>query len=292
MSAIEVFEIEGWEGRLSESDQQRALTAIETGKVLCFPSLKFDLNQDEIEFLDPTLLLPKCKNISYDYRLQQLKGTSCQDRATRLQAMMHRFFKASQQLVHGVLPGYQEHTHFARTSFRPAEIEGRITSYKKDDTRLHVDAFPATPNQGTRILRVFSNINQAGKPRVWRLGEPFETVAQQFLPQISRPFPGSRQILYKLGITKSYRTLYDYYMLEIHDKMKGDVGYQQTARQEVVDFAAGATWICLTDQVSHAAMSGQHLLEQTIQLPILGMNQPELSPLKVLERLLRQLLID
>lgn len=286
MSAIELFDATDWGSPLSGDDQQRAIQAIENGKVLYFPSLAFCLEEAETLFLDPKILMTGAKNISYDHRQQQLKGAVCRDeKAHLLQAMMQRFFNFSQQLVDHVLPDYHGHTHFARTSFRPAEIEGRVTSYKKDDTRLHVDAFPATPNQGTRILRVFSNINPVGKPRVWRVGEPFETVAQRFLPQIKKPFPGTRWALHKLGLTKSYRTLYDHYMLQMHDKMKADMTYQQTVKQERIEFAAGTTWMVMTDHVSHAAMSGQHMLEQTIHLPISGMKHPELSPFKVLERL-------
>lgn len=44
---------------------------------------------------------------------------------------------------------------------------------RADDRRLHVDAFPTRPNYGERILRVFANVNPAGVPRAWRVGEPF-----------------------------------------------------------------------------------------------------------------------
>ncbi|WP_032113671.1 Kdo hydroxylase family protein [Candidatus Paracaedibacter symbiosus] len=292
MPALEFFETIRFDEKLLNAEMDRAIQAIENGKVLFFPNLKFILNEQETEFLTPNTLDAKSKNISYDHRRQQLKGTSCKvEKAAYLQAMMHRFCESSQKLVATILPQYQPHIHIARTSFRPAEIEGRVTSFKKDDTRLHVDAFPATPNQGTRILRVFSNVNPLGKPRVWRLGEPFEKVARQFLPRIKKPFPGSRCLLHKVGLTKSYRTLYDHYMLQMHDQMKADINYQQTAEQETIHFPAGGTWIVMTDQVSHAAMSGQHLFEQTIHLPVTGMAQPELSPLKILERLTEQKLV-
>jgi hypothetical protein len=286
MSVIELFDTTSWHNSLSADDQQRAVKAIENGKVLYFPNLSFCLDEAETFLLDPQILMKGAKNISYDHRHQQLKGAICQaDAAHSLQKLMHRFFNFSQQLVDHVLPYYHSNTHFARTSFRPAEIEGRVTSYKKDDTRPHVDAFPATPNQGTRILRVFSNVNPVGKPRIWRVGEPFEAVAKRFLPQIKKPFPGARWALHKLGLTKSYRTLYDHYMLQMHDKMKADLTYQKTANQEKIEFATGSTWMVMTDHVSHAAMSGQHLLEQTIHLPIAGMKYPELSPFRIVERL-------
>lgn len=50
-----------------------------------------------------------------------------------------------------------------------------------------MDAFPSRPNYGKRILRVFANINPEGAPRVWRVGEDFESVARQFLPR-AKPY--------------------------------------------------------------------------------------------------------
>jgi hypothetical protein len=67
--------------------------------------------------------------------------------------------------------------------------------------------------------------------------------------------------------------------------MKADVAYQSDAPRTAFDYPAGSTWMAFTDQVSHAAMAGQHQLEQTFLLPIDAMSDPERSPLRVLERL-------
>jgi hypothetical protein len=174
-----------------------------------------------------------------------------------------------------------------RTSFRPVQVSNRSSSYRKDDKRLHVDAFPSSPNQGNRILRVFCNINPSAD-RVWRLGEPFEAVAKKFAPSIPKPFPGSAAFLHFLRITKTPRTPYDHYMLQIHDRMKADENYQRSAPQQEVRFPPASTWIVQTDHVSHAAMEGQYLLEQTFYLPIHAMKNPELSPQRVLEKILKK----
>ncbi len=55
--------------------------------------------------------------------------------------------------------------------------------------------------------------------------------------------------------------------------------------------APGSSWLVYTDQVSHAAMAGQHLFEQTFCLPIEAMGDASTSPLRVLEQLLRQKLV-
>jgi hypothetical protein len=67
--------------------------------------------------------------------------------------------------------------------------------------------------------------------------------------------------------------------------MKEDTAYQSAAPQLPFDFPPGSTWMAFTDQVSHAAMSGQHQLEQTFLLPVDAMLDPERSPLRILERL-------
>jgi len=61
--------------------------------------------------------------------------------------------------------------------------------------------------------------------------------------------------------------------------------YQRACPQQEVRFAPGTTWLCFSDQVMHAAMSGQYMLEQTIHLPIAALYDPQRAPLAILERL-------
>ncbi len=120
---------------------------------------------------------------------------------------------------------------------------------------------------------------------MWRIGEPFEDLGQRMLPRLSRPWPGAAWFMATVGITKSRRTEYDHLMLGLHDEMKRDTDYQRDCPQIRFDFPPGSTWLCFSDQTSHAAMSGQYMLEQTFHLPMSSMYLPELSPLRVLERL-------
>jgi hypothetical protein len=171
------------------------------------------------------------------------------------------------------------------------EVAGRSSSWRKDDTRLHVDAFPSSPVHGQRILRVFSNINPHHSPRTWRLGESFENVANRYMPNIRPPIPGSSQLLKLLKITKSLRTPYDHYMLHLHDSMKADLKYQKEVDQLTFNFPPGSTWIVYSDQASHAAMSGQYMLEQTFYLPVQAMFNESKAPLRMLERITNRPLI-
>jgi len=157
---------------------------------------------------------------------------------------------------------------------------------RADDRRLHVDAFPSRPNRGDRILRVFSNVNPHGEPRVWRIGEPFEAVAQRYLP-VARPYSRwQASVLQGLGITKSLRSEYDHLMLQLHDRMKADEEYQRCSPQQTMSFPAGSTWVCFSDQTVHAAMAGQYLMEQTFHLPVNRQYDPDASPLAILTRLM------
>ncbi|MEO6973897.1 MAG: Kdo hydroxylase family protein, partial [Rhodoferax sp.] len=44
-------------------------------------------------------------------------------------------------------------------------------------------------------------------------------------------------------------------------------------------------WVCFSDQASHAVMSGQYMLEQTLFLAPEHLYDPQASPLAILSRL-------
>jgi hypothetical protein len=289
---LETIDLESWHAPMAAALQQQVIKALEEGKVLYFPRLAFSLQPHEFSFLCPSKADPKSKNISYDLRSDKLGGMQCSnEEAQQLKEMIKRYSIASRKLLENLFPIYIPHLIQARTSLRPVEIAGRKTSFRKDDTLLHVDSFPATPSKGHRIMRIFTNINPEGKGRVWRLGEPFQDVVKTMALRTKQPLPGIRSLLKWLKITKDYRTLYDHYMLQIHDNMKADGHYQRQVSQEEVHFPPGSTWIVYTDQVSHAAMSGQHVLEQTFHLPPNAMQNPATTPLAELEKYFKQKLL-
>ncbi|WPB58693.1 Kdo hydroxylase family protein [Xylophilus sp. GOD-11R] len=261
------------------------IAAVEAGKVLYFPSLHFTIWPQEAALLRPELLAKGKRNISLDAD-GTLKGADASlAEQAELAGMIGRFRDGALALVHGLLPAYQPHLRIAPTSFRPAEVQGRAQSWRADDRRLHVDAFPSRPNRGERILRVFANINPMGQPRTWRVGEPFEDVARRYLPRAKPYSAWQAQCLKRLGITKSFRSEYDHLMLQLHDGMKGDADYQKNARQVTMPFAAGSAWVCFSDQTPHAVMSGQFMMEQTLHLPVEAQYNPSSSPLAILTRL-------
>ncbi|MDF9391119.1 MULTISPECIES: Kdo hydroxylase family protein [Methylococcus] len=291
MSRIFEFGSADWDASFSAKERADALTEIEHGKVLYFPRLGFAIEAHEKTFLSPETV-GKSKNVSFDAASRDLHGTGpAVADVEALRGMMARFAGQAAGLVARLLPQYSAALVQGRTSFRPVEAAGRASSWRKDDTRLHVDAFPSSPVQGRRLLRVFANVNPAGRPRRWRLGEAFEPMARRFLPAIPAPFPGSAPILRWLGLTKSRRSAYDHYMLQLHDRMKADLAYQAEVDQAPFDFPPSTTWMVFTDQASHAVMAGQYLLEQTFYLPVEAMRDPAMSPLRILERLTGRALV-
>jgi len=259
--------------------------ALEAGKVLFFPRLGFDLQAQERSLLRPDIRDPGSRNISLDVQCK-LKGASG-DAATQaaLAGMIGRFREQAMGLIGNLLPHYVPLLRMAPTSFRPTQVETRTQSWRADDRRLHVDSFPSRPNYGERILRVFANVNPDGAPRVWRVGEPFETVAKTFLPKAKPYVAWQAKALQALHVTKSLRSEYDHLMLQLHDGMKRDLDYQARSAQQTVPFPAGAVWVCFSDQTSHAVMSGQYMMEQTLHLPPGREYDPSASPLAILTRL-------
>lgn len=256
---------------------------LESGQVMYLPRLSFELGSKDL--LNPVICDGKKKNISYDYLHKVLGGISANNAyRPQLQSMMDGYATYAKTLVDTLLPQYQEAVQWGRTSYRPVEITGRRNSPRQDDTRIHVDAFPSTPVHGWRILRVFCNVNPDNQPRVWNLGESFDRVLNQFAPQFSAYHPFKAKLLHRFHITKSLRTAYDHYMLQLHDQMKLNDIYQAQLQKNTMNFASQSTWIVFTDHVSHAALSGQYLLEQTFYLPISAMATPNLSPFKQMEK--------
>ncbi len=283
---LDTIDATSWSGPFDPQTRERAIAALEAGHVISLPQLAFPLEPEEAPFLSQSALDNSRKNISRDPRTGQCRGSGFDGaELARLSGLLTRYAASTDALVRALLPAYAASLDQARTSFRPAEISGRDYSPRHDDRRLHVDAFPTRPMGGRRILRVFSNVAPDDVSRHWRVGEPFSDFAAQFVARVRAPLPGQFWLMNALGLTKGRRTAYDHLMLGLHDAAKLDISYQQRAPNVAVAFAPGTTWMCFTDSVLHAAMSGRCALEQTFHIPVQAMADPTRSPLRVLERL-------
>jgi len=290
VTPVVTLDIATWRPVVPPGDTERYARELEAGGVLVLPRLAFEMTADENRFLDTRWSDGKAKNISFEGDTIRGASGAAADLAA-LARMVGRFAADASALIAALFPRYAPYLKRARTSYRPHGAAGRAVSWRKDDTRLHVDAFPSRPNRGERILRVFCNVNPSGEDRVWRVGETFETMAQRLLPRVRPMYRGEAAALAALRVTKGPRSEYDHLMLGLHDRAKADLGYQATCAQREVRFAPGTTWICYSDQVMHAAASGQYMLEQTTHLPLAALYEPQRSPLRVLERIVGHRLV-
>jgi len=286
MKYIEVVDLPPGQSPVVAETCYRSAQALEGGQILFLPRYGFSVPGSYQPLFSSPILQRGSKSVSYSSSTGKLYGTASTGQTlSSLEEMMRKFANFAQKTVTRLLPIYRTGLVRARTSFRPTEIETRPMPWRKDDKRLHIDAFPSSPIQGNRILRLFCNVNPAGETHLWRIGEPFEQTAGRFLPSIKPPFPFSSVALMLTSTTKSRRTFYDHIMLCLQDRMKRDQRYQEEAEQAKVEFPASSTWLAFTDQIPHAAMRGQYQLEQTFLLDINRLHDQSTAPLYVLEKL-------
>jgi hypothetical protein len=267
-------------------------TRLEAGEVVLVTGRAFEAAAADPERLAATAV-EGAKNISFNPSTGALKGMPG-DAATQawMAGVLEAYAKWAHDLVCEQAPDYVGRLAFGKTSFRPRPADHAV-SPRKDDRRLHIDAFPSQPVQGRRILRVFHNVNPYGEDRVWQVGEPFADYAARFLAQVwsrrRRATPG--WLLQAAGLTKGRRTPYDALMLALHDAAKADDAYQAKAPRRTLTFSPGSSWMVFTDAVPHAALSGRFAFEQTFLLPVEAMADPDGSPLRILERMTARTLV-
>ena len=269
--------------------QGEYLSHLEHGGILFLPNLGFEFAPSQTRFLSPDWSDGKSKNIYLRGNERVIKGAKGNaEELAAMSALIERYSNSATNLITHLLPSYMPHAKPANTSLRCVEAAGRNTSWRKDDRRLHADAFPSKPTHGERILRVFTNVNPHNKPRVWNVGEPFADMAAKFLPKVPPYNALQAKLINALGITKTLRGEYDHAMLHLHDLVKADANYQANTPQIRVEFPANSTWVVYSDLVLHAVLSGQHMMEQTFHLPQENLSFSAASPKNILERLAKR----
>lgn len=288
---ITVLEAKQLDDLESPELRERALETLESGGVVHLPELGFEPTRQEQPLVDPARVVslrwgkPRASGrptLLFYQRRGQLRGGRLRGVSRRqVKLMLGRFADWARDLVLTLLPDYASSLEQEFTTFRPC-LRTRRQS-------LHMDAAILRPTQGRGMLRLFTNVNGAGVPRVWQVGEPFEAAVRPLVSSLperirERP-PGSGWLLERLGITKGPATAYDHTMRRLRDLMTEDDAYQRSAPRTIVEFATRSSWLAFTDLALHGAVSGQHSLDQTFLLPVSGMRHPERSSLRILERL-------
>jgi len=232
------------------------------------------------------------KNIAYRPTEDRVTGleASEQGEAAELRRILRGYSQSVVEFLSRSLPAYAGHWKLDYASFRPVEERGRAARLHARNDLLHFDSFPTRPTNGARILRFFTNINPT-QSRVWLTSQTFES----FGPQFARKAGVLESFLNPLlrGLRGLARTLhlpgsgppYDQLMHRIHNAMKEDARFQETAPKHRWEFPSNSSWMVFTDCVSHAVLSGQYALEQTFLIPRSALVDPQRSPVAILETL-------
>jgi len=270
---------------------------LEAGQILFFDGIPYDFPQIDRDFLlqqrqsDSRIH----KNISYRPKQDLLRGSvsDSKEDMDRLHQIMRHFSEEITGLLTRVLAPYAAHWSLDYASYRPEEEQGRDLSVHKRNDLLHVDAFPSRPTRGGRILRCFTNINPT-RTRNWLTTDRFPTLAAKYarqagLEEIARSGDATGSFFNALkravGIKTVDRSAYDKFMLRFHDYLKENNDFQANCEKIHINFPPMATWMCYTDSVPHAVLSGQYALEQTFIIPVRALVTPEKSPIRILEKL-------
>jgi 3-deoxy-D-manno-oct-2-ulosonic acid (Kdo) hydroxylase len=296
MSWIEIddYDSHGWRDGINQAERAAFYcSALESGRVLFFEGIPFDLPQEHQDFLLSQRQTDSIfhKNISYRPKQKAIRGLSSGSDASRLRGIMEHYSTEVTRFVSDLLAPYAGRLDLDFASFRPLEEKGRDLSQKKRNDLLHVDSFPTRPTKGARILRVFTNINPA-ESRVWNIAEPFDLLAERYalqagLPKFaSKPSNGFSRVLKNFGFAD--HSAYDKFMLHFHDWLKASENFQANCDKVRLEFPPRSTWLVFTDGVPHAALSGQFALEHTYIVPLHALVAAGKAPISILEAMCNQ----
>jgi hypothetical protein len=269
---------------------------LEAGNILYFAQTPFTISPQDREVLlgQKQTSAAYHKNVAYRPAEDRVTGLEKSEsaEAEKLRVILKHYSDQAAKILAELLPPYAGKWKLDFASYRPIEERGRPARLHARNDLPHVDAFPTRPTNGDRILRLFTNINPT-QSRVWLTAPPFAAIAPQFAKSVGLPPPRSKNSLSAAlrGLARAARlpgarrSPYDNFMHQCHNAMKEDTAFQESAPQQRWEFPPDATWIVLTDCVSHAVLQGQYALEQTFLISRHAMVRPELSPLAILEAL-------
>jgi hypothetical protein len=270
---------------------------LEGGQVLFMDRIPYFFPQADREFLLSQRQSESRlhKNVSYRPLQDVLRGAAGDaEEQKRLHDIMRRYSAEVAKFLGALLQPYAAHWALDYASYRPEEEQGRDLPVHKRNDLLHVDSFPTRPMHGRRILRCFSNINPTAA-RVWNTTDEFSALAEKYAADAGlagfaakgspRSNPLVRNVKKMFGLKGVDHSAYDRFMLRFHDYLKEKTDFQENCRKVRIEFPPGSTWICFTDSVPHAVLSGQYALEQTFIIGLRGLVTPERAPIRVLEKI-------
>jgi hypothetical protein len=268
---------------------------LERGEVVYFAICPFALPQgDDLAFLmTQSLGGRRHKNISYDPSTGRVAGFRWQSekQAARLGDLLAAFAGSAADWLASATPRYCSTWQRDRATLRPEEEATRRLRLHARNDLLHIDAFPSRPTGGSRILRLFANINPTD-PRVWAISDTFPRLLERFGHQVGLPRGSGagwarrfERAVLGLFQPKRQRTPYDEFMLGLHDYLKQDQRFQETAPRRFKTFVPGSAWLAFTDGVSYSELRGQFALEHTFLVPVASLADPDQAPIRLLEKI-------
>lgn len=274
---------------------------LEKGNILFFPKVPFEFPQGEIDFLLEQRQSGSTarKNIAYKPQIDKITNhvAASPEEAAKMHAILRNYSERATAFAKTILAPYANKWSLDYASFRPYQEMGRKLRLRARNDLLHVDSFPTRPMHGGRILRFFTNINPT-ESRRWITSEPFGELIKKYGGKNGLPFPHGvrfslqdrllqkgKQLLKKMGFKIPLRSPYDRFMLNMHNYLKENEAFQKGCPKTHWEFPPNSCWAVFTDQVSHAAISGQYALEQTFFIPRDALLHPEESPVSILEQM-------
>lgn len=264
---------------------------LEQGGIVYFPQIPLRLPEEDLAFLRAQKQSDAAyhKNIAYRPLQDRLTGYAGEDEE-RMRSVLRAFSTQALGYLRQFLRPYQWDVEYA--SFRPLQEQNRKAKLNARNDLIHVDSFPTRPTHGKRILRFFTNIHPTMQ-RVWKTGPAFPELARRYaetsglMRQYRRRRSGRdwRERLAGMGLPVKIHPAYDQFMHGFHNWLKANEAFQTDPSHPVVEMAPLSSWLAITDTASHAVLSGQYALEQTILIHTGSLLLPEVSPRQVLESL-------
>jgi 3-deoxy-D-manno-oct-2-ulosonic acid (Kdo) hydroxylase len=282
-------------GVWTEAQAREVCRHLECGHIAFLPRSPIEIPHEDRELLLGHKQSSSAyhKNISYRPLEDRVTGLdrSEEQEAEKLRAILADHSKRSVEFLRTFLAPYAGKWKLEFASFRPIEEKGRAARLHARNDLLHFDSFPTRPTNGARILRFFTNINPA-QNRVWLTSQTFEAFGPLMVKAggltSSLPNPlmqGMQYLARALHLRGMNRSPYDDLMHRCHNAMKEDENFQKNTPKNRWEFPPNSSWMVFTDCVSHAVLSGQYALEQTLLVPPAALVEPQRSPLRILESL-------
>ncbi|MEO8724712.1 MAG: Kdo hydroxylase family protein [Acidobacteriaceae bacterium] len=306
MPLIAIDEAAAGQGNDDEEQLREYCAQLEAGAILFFPQSPIRIAAEDLAFLlnQQQAGAGYHKNIAYRRSEDRVTGfvKSAHGSEEQLRKIMREYSQAVVEFLGRFLAPYQQRWQLDYASYRPQPEESRQLALRKRNDLMHTDAFPTRPTNGNRILRFFNNINPV-ESRNWVTGGAFGGLVRRFavkepapagkiaLPSGVSSWSGLRRFRQAIGrfapvhaIAPQWaRSPYDAFMMDFHNFLKENADYQENSQKEYSNFPPGASWMCYTDTISHAVLSGRFALEQTLLVRGEAMVNPEISPLRILE---------